>query len=210
MFLVTVVSSCSDSPWGIEAFDGLTADQIQADASSQMLFNWYTIDACFMSSSWHITTAGQFAGSCIGVVLLSITLQLLRLASNKYDGYLRRKFLESRMQTRSPQVGPRGSGAGSEDTELATKDAACPCPRTTAAQNLKALPEREIFRKSFLQSQVKAALFAAQLFIAYFLMMLAMYYNGECPKRHLGVEPVPIKRSVSAEERQFSVIRANN
>lgn len=32
-----------------------------------MLWNWYTIDSCFLARSWHVTSRGMFAGTCIGV-----------------------------------------------------------------------------------------------------------------------------------------------
>ncbi|GMM44659.1 hypothetical protein DAPK24_012340 [Pichia kluyveri] len=32
-----------------------------------MLWNWYTIDSCFLSKTWHVTSRGMFAGTCIGV-----------------------------------------------------------------------------------------------------------------------------------------------
>ncbi|KLU88240.1 hypothetical protein MAPG_07227 [Magnaporthiopsis poae ATCC 64411] len=35
-----------------------------------MLFNTYTIDACFLTSDWHIKNEGMFAATCIGVLLL--------------------------------------------------------------------------------------------------------------------------------------------
>ena len=43
-----------------------------------MLWNWYTVDSCFIASSWHVTSRGAFAGSCIGVVLLVLLLELLQ------------------------------------------------------------------------------------------------------------------------------------
>lgn len=56
-----------------------------------MLWNWNTIDACFIAQSWQITSRGVFAGSCIGVVLLVVTLELLRRAGKEYDRYLVRQ-----------------------------------------------------------------------------------------------------------------------
>ena len=44
----------------------------------QMLWNWYTVDACFLSTSWRINNDGAFAATCIGVVLLVVALEVLR------------------------------------------------------------------------------------------------------------------------------------
>lgn len=56
-----------------------------------MLWNWYTADACFLSSTWHITSRGMFAGSCIGVILLVLSLEFLRRLGKEYDRLLVRK-----------------------------------------------------------------------------------------------------------------------
>ena len=57
-----------------------------------MLWNWYTIDACFLSSSWQITTKGAFAATCIGVVLMVVALEGLRRAGKEYDAHILREF----------------------------------------------------------------------------------------------------------------------
>lgn len=65
-----------------------------------MLWNWFTIDACFFSKQWKIKSTGGFAGLCIGVVFLVMFLEALRRLSREYDGYLLRKH-SSRMSTQS-------------------------------------------------------------------------------------------------------------
>jgi len=34
-----------------------------------MLWNWYSLDACFLSHAWQITSHAAFAATCIGVIL---------------------------------------------------------------------------------------------------------------------------------------------
>lgn len=53
-----------------------------------MLWNWYTVDSCFISSTWHITSKGKFAGSCIGVICLVVVLEALRRMQREYDRFL--------------------------------------------------------------------------------------------------------------------------
>jgi len=55
-----------------------------------MLWNWYTIDACFISRGWHVRSKAQFAGSCIGVFLLVLAIELVRRAQREYDRRLTR------------------------------------------------------------------------------------------------------------------------
>lgn len=57
----------------------------------QMLWNWYTIDSCFIASSWKITSTSVFAGSCIGVLLLVMSLELIRRSVKEYDRFLVRQ-----------------------------------------------------------------------------------------------------------------------
>lgn len=50
-----------------------------------MLWNWTTIDACFLSKSWHVRTMGQFAGSVVGVFFLCMAIEAIRRAAREYD-----------------------------------------------------------------------------------------------------------------------------
>lgn len=59
---------------------------------SQMLWNWYTIDSCFLAESWHVTTQGAFAATCIGTVLLVVLVEFVRRIAREYDASIRRQF----------------------------------------------------------------------------------------------------------------------
>ncbi|KAI1850337.1 hypothetical protein JX266_004195 [Neoarthrinium moseri] len=149
-----------------------------ASCKISMLWNWNTVDACFISKSWQITSSGMFAGSCIGVILLVMALEMLRRATKEYDGYLVRKHIAS--------VGPASSGTSSPPTAATTT--------TTTTAGTKASPgssvtdERGVpacvtsgdrgFRPSILEQAVRALLHTVQFAVAYFIMLLAMYYNG--------------------------------
>ncbi|KAL8382022.1 hypothetical protein RB595_006009 [Gaeumannomyces hyphopodioides] len=109
-----------------------------------MLWNWYTIDSCFIASSWRITSEGMFAGSCIGVILLVMSLEFLRRSVKEYDRFLLR-------QHASASASKTSSGS---PTPLAP------------------------FRPNFFQQAIRALLHMVQFAVAYFVMLLAMYYNG--------------------------------
>ncbi|KAH8902560.1 Ctr-domain-containing protein [Coniochaeta sp. PMI_546] len=109
-----------------------------------MLWNWYTIDSCFIASSWHVTSSGMFAGSCIGVILLTMSLEFLRRSVKEYDRYLIRSHVVARE----------------------TKTEASPVPAATG------------FRPNIFQQAIRAFLHMVQFAVAYFIMLLAMYYNG--------------------------------
>jgi solute carrier family 31 (copper transporter), member 1 len=116
----------------------------------------------FISPSWHVTSNGMFAGSCIGVILLVILLEALRRAGKEYDRYIVNQYLAS--HTLATAV---ASSASSDDDSRKT-------PATTAAL----APTVQKFRPSLIQQAVRALLHMLQFAVAYFVMLLAMYYNG--------------------------------
>ena len=125
----------------------------------QMLWNWYTVDACFLSNSWHITSPGMFAGSCIGVIGLVVALEFLRRLGKEYD----RRLVEASIG------GPEAGTAGSSDRDMSS---------TKGLSGVRGMRRRVEFRPSLWQQTIRAALHMLQFAAAYFVMLLAMYYNG--------------------------------
>jgi len=111
-----------------------------------MLWNWYTIDTCFISSTWHIRSAGMFAGSCIGVILLVMLLELLRRSVKEYDRFLVRKHLSQQ----PPAVASDSAG-------ILPKDGV-------------AIPQGG-YRPTVLEQAVRALLHTCQFAVAYFVML---------------------------------------
>ncbi|TVY53613.1 Copper transport protein ctr4 [Lachnellula suecica] len=112
----------------------------------------------FISTSWHITSAGMFAGSCIGVLLLVIFLEFLRRSAKEYDRYIIRQFQRAQTITIAPN-----KPDDSED---------CCAPKNTPPIVTSK------FRPNVAQQMVRATFHMAQFTVAYFIMLLAMYYNG--------------------------------
>ncbi|KAF1916207.1 Ctr copper transporter [Ampelomyces quisqualis] len=127
-----------------------------------MLWNWYTVDSCFIARSWRVKSQGDFAGSCIGVILLVIILEALRRAGKEYDRYI----IAQHIKTLSPAVCSSSSSADGSNS----KD-----PATSVASPVTAAPR---FRPNMLQQAIRALLHMLQFAVAYFVMLLAMYYNG--------------------------------
>ncbi|KAH0264889.1 putative high affinity copper protein, partial [Aureobasidium melanogenum] len=137
-----------------------------------MLWNWYTIDACFLASSWHIKTHGMFAASCIGVALLVVCLEFLRRLGKEYDTYLLRQF---HRRAASLQYQPKVSFAAPkfDDQRMpggCGPDASCAPP----------LPEQRFitFRATPAQQIARGIIHAATFGVGYIIMLLAMYFNG--------------------------------
>jgi solute carrier family 31 (copper transporter), member 1 len=142
----------------------------------QMLWNWYTIDACkhphplptqtplistgFLSRSWHIHSRGAFIASCLGVILLVMTLELLRRLSKEYDRYLVRAHLYLL------------------STDKAEASDLLPICSSEASDKPLISQMKKPFRPNVLQQAVRATLLMLQFGLAYLIMLLAMYYNG--------------------------------
>ncbi|KAK1971668.1 ctr copper transporter [Colletotrichum sublineola] len=126
------------------------------DCKMSMLWNWYTIDACFLSQSWQIKNAGMFAASCIGVSLLTVLLEVSRRLGKEYDSLVQRQF-----QARAAELQAR-----------IPKETDCCEPTTIVA------PQTLVFRASPLQQLIRSLLHAVTFGLAYIVMLLAMYYNG--------------------------------
>ncbi|KAK7750436.1 Copper Transporter integral membrane protein that functions in high affinity copper transport [Diatrype stigma] len=131
-----------------------------------MLWNWNTVDACFLSSTWQIRSAGMFAGSCIGVILLTMSLEFLRRLVKEYDRYLVRKHAD----VKSPPA-----SSGNDEGDDTGKS---PSASTTTTVAARCAPRPKGFRPSVLEQAVRALLHMVQFAVAYFIMLLAMYYNG--------------------------------
>jgi copper transporter 1 len=135
-----------------------------------MLWNWYTIDACFLSSSWHIHSHGAFAATCIGVVLLVVILEALRRLGKEYDEHIQRDFSARVALIANARVDPT--------TASSSARAAAECPANTRVVMEGLAPQTVTFRASPLQQFVRSLIHAATFGLAYIVMLLAMYYNG--------------------------------
>ncbi|KAF3177646.1 Copper Transporter integral membrane protein that functions in high affinity copper transport [Orbilia oligospora] len=169
-----------------------------------MYWNWYTIDACFLSKSWHITSAGMFAGSCIGIVFLVVLVEALRRCVREWDRYIVRDWKKRAITAAD------GVNVTIPDTD--TKDITTGCCSSTPAEIASSSSSQKgglvtkpsaistTTKKSFLsrlcpftpstkssvatprptivQHLLKSLIYAVLLGVGYILMLLAMYYNG--------------------------------
>ncbi|KAH6983136.1 Ctr copper transporter family-domain-containing protein [Ilyonectria sp. MPI-CAGE-AT-0026] len=132
----------------------MTSDSSSADCKVNMLWNWYTIDACFLTTSWQIQNEGMMAATCIGVILLVILVEFFRRMGKEYDNLLHRQF----------------------ERQATTHGTALAAQGCTGA----VIPTRQTitFRASPLQQLVRAIIHAMTFGGAYIIMLLAMYFNG--------------------------------
>ncbi|RAL11292.1 high-affinity Cu transporter CTR3 [Aspergillus homomorphus CBS 101889] len=152
-----------------------------------MLWNWTTVDACFLSRTWHITSKGMFAGTCIGVISLVLCLEFLRRVGREYEAFIvqrarrRYQFLSCRASETS-LAGPSAAttaAAGHASTTFNPKAPAAPATLCNDINNdTTATHPPPPFRPSLIEQLVRATLHMLQFAVAYFVMLLAMYFNG--------------------------------
>lgn len=105
----------------------------------------------------------MFAGSCIGVVLLVISLEFLRRSVKEYDQYLVKQHIAKHQNNpRSPAGAINNNGEGA----------------SVNSKNGNTCATIPPFRPNVLQQAIRALLHMVQFAVAYFVMLLAMYYNG--------------------------------
>lgn len=120
----------------------------------------------FISTSWRITSNGMFAGTCIGVILLVMSLEFLRRLMREYDAYVLRQNIKNRREA-ALALSQESSSCCSEETEKAG-----------ASATLRAIGSRRTSNNTLFQRQIiRAVLHMVTFGVAYLVMLLAMYYN---------------------------------
>ncbi|OTB01287.1 hypothetical protein M426DRAFT_323561 [Hypoxylon sp. CI-4A] len=142
-----------------------------------MLWNWNTVDACFLSTSWHIQSKGMFAGSCVGVVLLAVLLELLRRSVKEYDRYLVGEARD-RDNFQAFIAGTRNTTERGHPAADASDTTAKPGQSFSESSIASSTVAVSGYRPKIYEQALRALLHTAQFVVAYFLMLLAMYYNG--------------------------------
>jgi solute carrier family 31 (copper transporter), member 1 len=105
----------------------------------------------------------MFAGSCIGVICLVVVLEALRRASREFDSFITRRAATSASL----------SVAGTRIVTDSDSDG-----KSTTVGHAGALPGPRSFTPSLSQQLVRSFLHMLQFAVAYFIMLLAMYFNG--------------------------------
>ncbi|KAK6336144.1 hypothetical protein TWF696_001710 [Orbilia brochopaga] len=157
-----------------------------------MYWNWYTIDACFLSKSWHITSAGMFAGSCIGIVFLVVAVEALRRLARELDRHIVRDWHARAAAASNTPIHIANPAAATASRDSASEKLPAektPLPPAPGASRARTLLARfcpfsvssstsVTPRPTILQQLLKSFIYAVLLGVGYILMLLAMYYNG--------------------------------
>lgn len=122
----------------------------------------------------------MFAGSCIGVICLVICLEFLRRAQREYEALIKRQDRKLAAAARS-RVDQSPNSSNRE-----TYDDNRPSNFKSPLINTEAAPQRQqqqpIVRPAtitlFIRQVIRSLIHMLQFGLAYFIMLLAMYYNG--------------------------------
>lgn len=124
-----------------------------------MLWNWYTVDTCFIALSWHVRSKGGFAGSCIGVFFLVMSAQWLHRVAREYDLALIAKT------SSDPVCSPSSSQTLRTQLPL-----------------IAAFSHQWLIRSnpslSVVEHLTRTVLYTLEWGLSYMIMLLFMYYNG--------------------------------
>ena len=154
----------------------------------------------FLSKSWQITSSGMFAGSCIGVICLVLCLEFLRRIAREYDAFIIRRA-RLRAQYLSPSSSsPSSSLLAPERDDNAGGDCCQPQgqqiqiqgqtqaksdplptvsgPVSTSAAAAGGGDRLDSVRPTIVEHTIRSLLHMLQFAVAYFVMLLAMYFNG--------------------------------
>lgn len=179
----------------------------KATCKISMLWNWYTIDTCFIAQSWKNDTKGKFAGSCIGCFALVVAAQWLNRISRQFDVELvrehKRKYFADYMAT-SGAFDEISSEISIEELRAITQEPAWKTtlialqktlshtwyfnflrrnpddridPIEQAQSCCSSVPAHDIY-PSFLEHFCRVWIFVLQWGLSYIIMLLFMYYNG--------------------------------
>ncbi|KAL5114372.1 Copper Transporter integral membrane protein that functions in high affinity copper transport [Pleosporales sp. CAS-2024a] len=92
-------------PSSTAAAAAAAAGDMGGSCKISMLWNWYTVDSCFIARSWRVESQRAFAGWCVGVIVLVMLVEALGRAGKEYDRYIvGQDVKKQKMTTASPLV----------------------------------------------------------------------------------------------------------
>lgn len=171
-----------------------------------MLWNWNTLDTCFIARSWHNNTRGKFAGSCIGCFALVVAAQWLNRVGRQFDleAIKREKWKIYAQRANGGYIAKEEETESEEALELFQLSQETSW-KTTGIALWKTLSHTwylRSFRPNLVQEEginpdrlisfggsyviypsfpthiTRVAIFVLQWGLSYIIMLLFMYYNG--------------------------------
>jgi copper transporter 1 len=127
----------------------------------------------------------MFAGSCIGVICLVICLEFLRRLGKEYDRYLVREYRSQKASRRrtsdaseEPVNGYSSAGDSKHIQQCHARAETSPDIDANSAGSWNSFLIARSCKPNIKQQFIQAFLHMLQFGVAYFIMLLAMYYSG--------------------------------
>lgn len=137
----------------------------------------------------------MFAGSCIGVIFLVISLAALRRFHKAYDASVARSFhlryrTVAHVRDTAIRINPRDRPVSQKDPptgeQFGTSESIGEVARSggiailhpTMWQQMGRKTGHGVARPTIWQQLIRAGLYTVEFAVAYFVMLLAMYFNG--------------------------------
>ncbi|KAF6218180.1 hypothetical protein HO133_006139 [Letharia lupina] len=149
------------------------------NCKSSMFWNWYTLDACFLSTTWHITSRGMFVGSCICVIGLVLLLEFSRRLQREYDRLIQQHATYDYEAGRAFNTSKSDRKGSADSNDISNMEDPPHSAVPLLGEWERSLPLRAPGHvPSVLQQAIRAGIYTLQFSVAYLIMLLAMYYNG--------------------------------
>lgn len=136
-----------------------------------MFWNWYTTGSCFISESWHVKSSGGFVGTCLASFFLVLFLQWLHRFNKEVD-------LAIANRPHFDVFFKNGELVDGELVDAKTLEFETPNTRNPF---LVALSHTWLLRRgktTMFEHLIRCVLYVIEWGLAYFVMLLFMYYNG--------------------------------
>lgn len=152
-----------------------------------MLWNWYTIDSCFLAKSWHVTSRGMFAGTCIGVFFWVMAYCWYHRFVVEFD----RSVAEFKQVKYERTVGETNDCCCEDDDDKAASsdntavDVVKPGsnffgPLVAALSHKWMIPKKDagVVYPSAGEHVTRSGMYLVEWTCSYLIMLMWMYYNG--------------------------------
>ncbi|KAI0779472.1 Ctr copper transporter [Fomes fomentarius] len=140
--------------------------------SLNMLWNTQIEDTCIVFRSWHIPTKSAFVFSWLVIVGLGVLYEYLRVAQRNVDRRIAATLsAQGKGKAAAAAAGASGSVSGRDSPEMDSEEAGLLTGSLVVKGNTGTLLP--------LTARItRAALYGAQVFLSFFLMLVFMTYNA--------------------------------
>ena len=122
----------------------------------------------------------MFAGSCIGVICLVIFLEFLRRISREVDTLVTRHHMKHSPLLPMSNSTSSTERSASDDAKVNDLKGERYSTRLIERSRVEDPAKGDLPKRVLLVQQIiRSVIYAIQFAVAYFIMLLAMYYNGE-------------------------------